>query len=282
MAAPAATPARQPCTVIQPGRPWRLIDSRELWRSRELLGFLVWKDLRVRYQQTLLGVAWVLLQPLLAMAVFSVVFGRLAGMPSDGIPYALFAYAGVLPWSYFSHALTLAPQSLVANPSLVRKVYFPRALVPLASVLGGTADLAIGFAFLLVLVLGYGRPLDARALLAPGFLALAVLAAVGPALVLSALNVRYRDVRALIPFLVQIWMFATPVVYPASLVPAHWRALYALNPMVGVVEGLRWSVLGSGAAPLGLIATSAAAAASLAFVGLIYFRRCEGAFADVI
>ncbi len=253
----------------------------EVWEHRELLLFLTWRDLRVRYKQTALGAAWALLQPLLTMLVFSVFFGALARMPSDGVPYPVFAYCGLLPWQLFAFALTGAAQSLTANERLVTKVYFPRLILPLAAVLAGLVDFAVAFALLVPLMLAYGvRPGAAVATL-PLFVALLLVTAVGVGLGLGALNVRFRDVRHALPFLTQLWLFATPIAYPASLVPERFRALMGLNPMAGVVEGFRWALLGA-PAPGPLLWLSAGVALVGLAAGLFYFLRVERSFADVI
>jgi lipopolysaccharide transport system permease protein len=273
---------RVPVTIIKPSNGWRALNLRELWRYRELIYFLAWRDVKVRYKQTALGVAWAVLQPVLGMVIFSVFFGRLARMPSEGVPYPLFAYAGLLPWTYFANAAVNAGGSLVANTNLVSKVYFPRLVIPLAAVVVGLIDLAIGFLILIVLLLIFGTVPGPAVALLPLFIVLAVATALGVGVWLSALDVEYRDVRYAIPFLIQVWLFATPVVYPASLVPEKWRILFGLNPMAGVVEGFRWALLGTNDAPGPLVAVSALVAAVVLASGLMYFRRMERGFADVI
>ena len=275
------TPATALVTVLQPSSGWRALDLRELWRYRELMYFLAWRDVKVRYKQTALGAAWAVLQPVLAMLIFSVFFGRLAHIPSDGLPYPLFAFAGVLPWTYFANAATLSGGSLVANTNLVSKVYFPRLIVPIAAVLAGLIDLAIGFGILLVLLAAFRVAPGPQLLLVPLFVLLAIATALGVGIWLSALDVQYRDVRYAIPFLIQVWLFATPVVYPASLVPENYRALLGLNPMAGVVEGFRWALLGT-APPGSLLLVSVAVVAALLLSAVFYFRRMERTFADVI
>lgn len=267
--------------VIQPTRGWLKLNLGELWAYRELLYFLVWRDVKVRYKQTALGAAWAVLQPLLTMLVFSVFFGRLAKVPSDGVPYPVFAYAALLPWQLFAYALTESANSLVGSQNLIKKVYFPRLVVPISSVLSGLVDFGISFVVLLGLMLYYRiDPTWAIALL-PLFLVLALATALSVGLWLSALNLEFRDVRYTIPFLTQFWMFATPVAYPSSLVPTHWRPLLGLNPMAGVVDGFRWALLGQRAAPGPLLWVSVAAVALLLAGGLMYFRRMESTFADV-
>jgi len=254
----------------------------ELWAYRELLYFLVWRDIKVRYKQTLLGAAWVILQPLLTMIVFTLFFGNLAQVPSDGIPYPLFAFAGLVPWTLFAYSLTESSSSLVTNQNLITKVYFPRLIIPLASVLAGLVDFAISFAVLLVLMLYYGIVPQAAALTVPLFVIFAVVAALSIGIWLSALNVEFRDVRYTIPFLTQFWMFITPLAYASSLVPARWRLVYGLNPMAGVVEGFRWALLGKTNAPSVLLAASGTAVVLLLVGGAYYFRRMERTFADVV
>lgn len=255
---------------------------RELWASRELLYFLVLRDLKVRYRQTALGVGWALLQPLLTMLIFSVVFGRLARIPSDGVPYPLFAYAGLLLWGLFAHGVSEMGVSLVNNRNLLTKVYFPRLVLPLAPLVIGLVDLAVASPLLAVLMVGYGVGPGLAVLAAPLFVAMAFASALAVGVWLAALNVKYRDVRYTIPFLVQVWLFATPIAYPSSLLPQPWRTLYGLNPMAGAVDGLRWSLFGHVAAPGALILLSAAVTAVLLAGGVWYFRRTERTFADLI
>ena len=281
MAAQADTLAVSTLT-IRPSKGWVSVNIAELVEYRELIYFLVWRDLKVRYKQTAIGVAWAVLQPLLAMVVFSVFFGRLARMPSDGIPYPVFAYCGLLPWQFFAHALTESGNSLVTNERLVTKVYFPRLVIPFAAVLSGVVDFGIAFLLLLVLMAAFHVAPTGAIVLLPCFFLLVVATALAAGLWLSALNVQYRDIRYTIPFLAQFWLFATPVVYPSSLVPAKWRALYGLNPMAGVVEGFRWALLGRGEGPGPLLAVSTAVAVLLLLSGLFYFRRMERTFADVV
>ena len=277
----APTPA-PPVVVIAPAKGWAALRLGELWTSRDLLYFLAWRDVKVRYTQAAMGVAWAVVQPLLMMAVFSVFLGRLANVPSDGVPYPVFVFCGLVVWTYFANALATATESLVSSANLVSKVYFPRLLMPLAALLSWLPDLAIAAVILVVIMLFYGLVPAATVVLLPLFVAGAVLAAAGVGVWLSALNVAYRDVRYAVPFMIQIGLFASPVVYPASLVPDHLRLLYGLNPMAGVVEGFRWALLGRGDAPLGLMAVSAATALVLLVSGLFYFRRVEHGFADVI
>jgi lipopolysaccharide transport system permease protein len=289
VAAPPAAPADEPGTDapaemlrIQPSAGWRALNLRELWRYRELLFFLTLRDIRLRYKQTALGVAWVVLQPLFTMLVFAVFFGALAGLPSDGVPYPLFVMAALLPWQLFAYALTQSSASLVNEQRLITKVYFPRLIVPLASVLSGLVDFAVALGLLAAMMAWYEVGPGWALLAVPVFVVFALLAALAVGLWLSALNVRYRDVRYTIPFLTQFWMFLTPVAYPASLVPAAYRALYGLNPMTGVVEGLRWALLGTPAPDWQMLAVSAAVVVLLLAGGLLYFRRMEMSFADVV
>lgn len=276
-----APPPRE-ITVIRASHGWRALDVGELWRYRELVYFLAWRDVKVRYRQTVLGILWALIQPVVAMVIFTIFLGRLAQVPSDGAPYALFAYTGLLPWTYFASAATGAAGSLVANSNLISKVYFPRLVIPVASVVAGLVDLAIGGALLIVLLFAFGVPPSLRLLLVPAFVALAFITALAIGTWLSALDVQYRDVRYAIPVVVQLWLFATPVVYPASLVPERYRALMGLNPLAGVVEGFRWSLLGTGETPTALVFVSVLVVALILGTGLLYFRRVERGFADVI
>jgi lipopolysaccharide transport system permease protein len=286
----ARTPAGEPrdesggtVFVRHQARPgWHALDLAELWRYRDLLYFLTARDILVRYKQTLLGVGWAVIQPVFTMVVFSLFFGRLAGIPSDGVPYPVFAFCALLPWQIFATALTSAGNSLVQNQNLITKVYFPRLAIPLAVVGSSLVDFAIAFAVLVVLMLAYGVVPGAAVVTLPLFLLLAVAAALAVGLWLSALNVRYRDVRYVLPFLVQIWLLATPVAYPSSLIPERWRWLYGLNPMAGVVEGFRWALLGVDSSPGPMLAVSAVVTAMLLVGGLYYFRRVERTFADVV
>ena len=253
-----------------------------LWEYRELLYFLVWRDLKLRYKQTVIGLGWVVLQPLATMVIFSVVFGRLARVPSEGLPYPVFVYTALLPWNYFATALNRCVLSVVGEAHLISKIYFPRLLLPLAAPISGLVDFAVAFVLLLGLIAWYHLTLSAAILTVPLFLLVALLTALAVGLWLSALNVRYRDVGYTIPLLIQIWLFASPVVYPLSLVPAPYRLLYSLNPMVGVVEGFRWALLGTAPPALGVLAASGGAVTLLLLGGLIFFRRLEDQFADVV
>jgi homopolymeric O-antigen transport system permease protein len=274
-----------PVTVLRPSRGWVSPGLRELWEHRELLYFLVWRDVKVRYKQTLLGAAWAILQPVATMVVFSLFFGRLAKVPSDGVPYPVFSLAGLVPWTFFSQGLAQSANSLVGSQNLLTKVYFPRLAIPTAAVLSGAVDLAFSLPVLLAVMASYGLAPSVRILWLPLLLALAFAAAVGAGLWLSALNVQYRDVRYVLPFLVQLWLLATPIAYPSSLLGEPWRTLYGLNPMAGVVEGFRWALLGRGddlRGPVSLLAASAASALVLLASGVFYFRRMERTFADVV
>lgn len=268
-------------TVIEPSRGLSL-NLSALWEYRELLFFFIWRDLKVRYKQTTLGVFWALLQPLATMAIFSVIFGRFAKIPSEGLPYPVFVFAGLLPWTYFAASLQLSSMSIVSNPNLITKVYFPRLIIPLASVSVPLVDFVIAFGALIVMMVAYGIIPSVALVVAPAFLLLALLVAFGVGLWLSALNVRFRDVPYTIPFLIQLWMFASPVIYPVSLVPERWQWLLSLNPMTGVIAGFRWALLGQGAPSVTVVAVSAAVGAVLTATGLAYFRRTERQFADVI
>jgi len=270
-----------PVSWIEPSRGWVSLRLGELWKYRELLYFLVWRDIKVRYKQTALGAAWAVLQPLLTMIVLTVFFGRLAKIPSNGVPYPLFAYTALLPWQLFAFALTESANSLVGNQSLITKVYFPRLIVPLASVLAGLVDFGISFVVLLILMSYYRIVPTATIVVLPLFIILAVATALSVGLWLSALNVQFRDVRYTIPFLTQFWLFATPVAYPSSLVPERWRVWYGLNPMAGVVEGFRWALLGKARSPGTLLWVSVLVVALLLVGGFAYFRRMESTFADI-
>ena len=267
---------------IKPETGLASLGLKELWEYRELLYFLTWRDVKVRYKQTVLGAAWAIIQPFFMMVVFSLFFGRLARVPSDGIPYPVFAFCALLPWQLFAHALTESSNSLVANERLITKVYFPRLAVPISAVLGGLIDFAIAFVILLLMMAYYGI-VPTRAIFAlPAFILLAIVTALGVGLWLSALNVKYRDVRYTTTFLVQFWLFATPVAYPSSIVPERWRMVYGLNPMAGVVEGFRWALLGKSQGPGGLLVVSIAVVILIFLGGLYYFRRMEAEFADVV
>jgi lipopolysaccharide transport system permease protein len=271
-----------PTVTIQPSQGWASLNLADLWEYRELLYFLVWRDLKVRYKQTALGVTWVVIQPLVATLIFTVIFGNLAQMPSNGLPYPVFSLAALLPWNYFASALSRAGTSLVHNSHVITKVYFPRLIIPLASVFSMLLDSAIAFLVLLALMLFYQVWPSWAILTLPLFVLLAVGSALGVSLWLAALNVQYRDVNHLIPFLVQVWMYATPVIYPLSLIPERWRLLYSLNPMASVVEGFRWALTGQGEPPGSLLLVSTAVVVLLLVSGAFFFRRTEQTFADIV
>ena len=271
-----------PVYRLRPAGRWVSLDLRELWSHRELLYFLVWREVKVRYKQTALGVAWAVLQPVFTMIVFSVIFGRLAHLPSDGTPYPVFTYAALLPWQLFSYALTESSGSVVTNQRVITKVYFPRLILPLASVCVGMTDFLISFCVLLLMMAYYHLAPTAAVWTLPLWVLLTVLTALAVGLWLSALNVRYRDIKYVVPFLANVWMYATPVAYSLSIVPQEWRRIYALNPMVGVVQGFRWALLGQSRSPGSAVAISAAAIIVILASGLIYFRRTEQTFADVV
>jgi len=300
-------PAKLTKLRIQPTRGWVSLQLRELWEYRELLYFLTWRDIKVRYKQTLLGAAWAIIQPFMTMVVFSIFFGSLAGVPSDGIPYPIFSFAALVPWTFFSNGLAQSANSLVGSANLIKKVYFPRLVVPISGVLGGLPDFFLAFIVLLGMMLVYGLyPTLASLIWLPIFLLLALITSLGVGLWLSALNVQYRDVRYLVPFMTQLWMFITPVAYASSLLHEPWRTLYGLNPMVGVIDGFRWALLSGRTAfnsvgaglhlemlgihwqtraignPPGLmVLVSAVVAIVILITGAMYFRRMEKTFADI-
>ncbi len=274
--------ASLPVHVIAPSPAWVPLRLRELWEYRELLYFLVWREIKVRYKQTALGVAWAIVQPLFTMLVFSIFFGRLARMPSDGVPYPVFTLCALIPWQLFAFALTESSNSVVANQRLITKVYFPRLVMPLAALGVGLVDFATAFVLLIVVALYFGVSLSLTLLTIPIWAFLALLTALSVGLWLSALNVKYRDVRYTVPFVSQLWMFATPVAYPTSIVPESWRAVYALNPMVGVVDGFRWALFGVTPPPGITVVVSSIVVAVLLIGGLHYFRRMERTFADIV
>ncbi len=277
------TPAPQEEVIyLRPSRGWSRLNLRDLWRYRELVYFLTWRDIKVRYKQTVLGAAWAVIQPLVNMVVLSIIFGNFANMPTDGIPRPLFTYSALLPWGLFSKALSDASRSMLSNRSMITKVYFPRLIIPIASVLGGLADFAIQFVILLGMMLYYQYYPTAAIITLPFFILLALVTALGVGLWFSALNVLYRDVGYIMPFLTQLWLLVTPVAYSISVVPEELRWLYALNPMVGVVEGFRWALLGSVAPPSPMIFVSTVIAVVILISGMFYFRRMERTFADMV
>lgn len=271
-----------PDLIIEPQRGWTSLKLGELWEYRELLYFLAWRDIKVRYKEAALGASWAILQPLLTMLIFSLFFGRLAKVPSDGIPYPLFSFTALVPWTFFVMAVQQSSNSVVGSANLISKVYFPRLAIPVATVLAAMVDFGISFVVLLGMMIYYRRMPTVHALYVPFFVLLAFLASLGVGLWLSALNVKYRDIRYVVPFLLQFWMFASPIVYPTSMLPARWRTLYALNPMVGVVDGMRWSLLGTHTAPGPVIAVSALTTLLFALGGAMYFRKMENRFADIV
>lgn len=277
---PAESP---PLVVIEPRSGWRAIDLAELWRYRDLLYFLAWRDVKVRYKQTVLGAAWAVIQPVMTMAVFSVFFGRLGGLDrhTGDVPYPVFVYAGILPWTFFAAAVTQSSQSLISSSNLITKVYFPRLIVPLSSIGAGLVDFAISFGVMLVLMAAWGVAPSPQLALAPLLVAGTLLAALGAGTLLAALTVEYRDFRYVVPFLVQIWMFVSPVAYPLEVVPEEWQLAYAINPLAGLISGYRAAFLG-GALRWDLLAVSMSVAALSFVAGALYFRRVERRFADVV
>lgn len=277
-----ATPALLAATIIRPSPTWAPLQLHEVWQYRELLLFLVWRDIKVRYKQTALGAAWAIIQPLVAMIVFTVFFGRLARVPSDGLPYPLFAYAALLPWQLFANALTQSSNSVVAGERLITKVYFPRLIIPLASVLSAVVDFAIAFLIVLGMIAWYRVTPTWAVLALPLFFFLTLATSLAAGLWLAALNVEYRDVRYTLNFLVQLWLFVSPVAYSSSLIPERWRPLYGLNPMAGAIEGFRWALLRHTASPGAMLAVSTSIMALILIGGLYYYRRMEKTFADVV
>jgi lipopolysaccharide transport system permease protein len=271
-----------PITIVEPSRGWISLRLRDLWEYRELLYFLTWRDIKVRYKQTALGAAWAVIQPFFTMVVFSLFFGRLAKVPSDGIPYPIFAYAALVPWTFFAQGLNQSSNSLVGSANLITKVYFPRLVIPISSVLSGLVDFVIAFTVLIGMMFYYNLYPTSAIIFLPGLLLLALTTALGVGLWLSALNVKYRDVRYTVGFLTQFWLFATPIAYPSSLLSEPWRTIYAINPMVGVVEGFRWALLGTETAPGPMITLSAIVAIVILIGGAFYFRRMEKTFADIV
>jgi lipopolysaccharide transport system permease protein len=267
---------------LQPSYGWVSLKLREVWQYRELLFFLTWRDIKVRYKQTVLGASWAILQPLFSMVIFTVFFGNLGKIPSDNIPYPIFSYTGLLPWTFFANSLTMASNSLVANSNMLKKVYFPRLALPISTILGGVVDFALAFILLIGLMVYYGIVPTVNILWLPFFVMLAFITSLGVGLWLSAMNVQFRDLRYAVPFLTQAWLFITPIVYPSSLLSEPWRTLYGLNPMAGVVEGFRWALLGSETASASIIVASTVMALVLLVTGALYFRRMERTFADVV
>lgn len=280
-ARPHADLPEDPLVIIEPSKAWSALDLHDLWRFRELLYFLTWRDVKVRYKQTALGIAWAIIQPLFTMLIFTLFFGRLAGVPSDNIPYPVFAYAGLLAWTFFANAITASGNSLVGSSHLITKVYFPRMIIPGAAVAAGLVDFAISFVILVILMVYYGVMITWNIFMFPVVVLLTTLLALGIGMWLSALNVKYRDVRFALPFLVQLWLFVSPVIYPSSFLPEKFRWLLSINPMTGIIEGYRSSLFGR---PFNWITLAASTAITL--IMLIYssysFRRMEKSFADIV
>ncbi|MCK4947349.1 MAG: ABC transporter permease [Candidatus Aureabacteria bacterium] len=267
---------------IQPSHGWRSINLGEVWRYRELLYFLTWRNIKVRYKQTVLGAAWAIIQPFFTMVIFSLFFGRLAKIPSDGIPYPIFSYAALVPWVFFANGLMQSSNTLVSSANLVRKVYFPRMVLPISAIISGAVDFILAFFVLLGMMLFYGITPTANVIWLPFLLLLALTTCLGAGMWLTAMNVQFRDVRFAVPFLIQAWLFATPIAYPSSLLSEPWRTLYGINPMAGVIEGFRWALLGTNTAPGPIIFVSAFVSITLLVSGVFYFRRMEKSFADVV
>lgn len=269
-------------TRIQPSSGWSSLKLRESWEFRELLYFLTWRDIKVRYKQTVLGASWAILQPFLTMVVFSLFFGRLAGVPSEGVPYPIFSFAALVPWAFFANGSNQAANSMVGSANLIKKVYFPRLIVPVATVMSGLVDFTLAFFVLLLMMVFYRIVPTAQIIWLPLFLLLAIVTTLGVGYWLSAMNVQFRDVRYAVPFLIQLWLFITPVAYPSSLLDEPWRTLYGLNPMAGVVEGFRWALLGTEAGSLPMVLLSSLVSIILLISGTYYFKRMERTFADVV
>jgi len=269
-------------TRIEPSKGWVSLNLRELWNYRELFYFFIWRDLKVRYRQTILGVAWAVLQPFMTMVIFSIFFGRLARVDSDGLPYPIFSFAALVPWNFFSGALISGSNSLIGNANMLKKIYFPRMTMPISTALSGLVDFGIAFIVLVGMMVYYGYRPTGNVVWLPLLLLLALVTALGVSLWLSALNVRFRDVRYTVPFIAQAWLFATPIAYSSSLLEEPWKTIYGLNPMVGVVEGFRWALLGTDTVPGPMVIVSTLAALAILVSGAYYFRRMERDFADVV
>ena len=275
---------------IKPPQGWLGLNLKDLWLYRELVYFLIWRDVKVRYKQTALGAAWAIIQPFMTMVVFTIFFGRLAKVPSGDLPYPIFSYTALLPWELFAKALSDAGRSLIQNRNMITKVYFPRLVIPVASVVSGVVDFALAFVVLIGMIIYYNSDLGGNygitpnyaVLTLPLFLLLAMITSLGVGLWLSALNVIYRDVNYILPFITQLWLFVTPIAYPSSMIPEKWQLIYALNPMAGVVEGFRWALLGMEPAPGPIVAVSTTIAVIILITGLFYFRRMERTFADLV
>jgi homopolymeric O-antigen transport system permease protein len=279
---PTTIPTDLPRTRREASKGWAWPKLRELWEFRELLYFFAWRDIKVRYRQTVMGVLWAIIQPFFTMVIFSMFFGRLANIPSDGVPYPIFSFTALVPWTFFANALAQASNSLVSNANMIKKIYFPRLALPIATVLAGVVDFALAFIVLLGIMIFYGLVPTVNIIWLPLFALLALVTSIGVSLWLAAMNVQFRDVRYTIPFLTQAWLFVTPIAYPSSMLPEQWRIVYGLNPMAGVVEGFRWALLGTDTAPGKMIIVSALVAVTLFVSGAFYFRRMEQNFADVL
>jgi lipopolysaccharide transport system permease protein len=277
-----STLTNTPLIHIAPSKGWISMGLKDIWEYRELLGIFVWRDLKVRYRQTVIGVLWAILQPLLTMVIFSIFFGRLAGIPSDEIPYPLFSFAALVPWTFFANSINQASNSLVNSADMIKKIYFPRLTMPMAAVFASLVDFVLAFIILLGMMLYYGFIPTINIIWLPGLILLTMMTGLGVSFWLSALNVQFRDVRYMIPFITQAWLFATPVAYPSSLLTEPWRTIYGINPMVGVIEGFRWALLGTDTAHEPLIIVSFGVAFLMLISGAVYFRRMEKTFADVI
>ena len=275
-------PSTSTTILIKPTKGWASLQLEDLWEYRELLYFLVWRDIKVRYKQTVLGAAWAIIQPFFTMVVFSLFFGKLAKIPSDGVPYPLFCFAALVPWTLFSNGLSQSSNSLVGSAHLITKVYFPRMVIPISSIFSGALDFSISFVVLLAMMAVYGIFPTWNTLWLPLLILFVFVSSLGVGMWLSALNVQFRDVRYIVPFLAQIWLFATPIAYPSSLLSEPWRTIYGLNPMVGVVEGFRWALLGTDTAPSPIVIVSSLAALTILIGGAFYFRRMEKNFADIV
>ena len=267
---------------IEPTHGWVSLKLQELWEYRELLFFFVWRDIKVRYKQTVLGVSWAIIQPFFTMVIFSLFFGKLAAVPSDGLPYPIFNYTALVPWTFFANSLTQASNSLVISANMIKKIYFPRLTLPISSVLAGVIDFVLAFIVLIGMMFYYGLTPTWNVIWLPFFLLLALVTSLGTGFWLSAMNVQFRDVRYAVPFITQAWFFLSPITYPSTLLPQPWRTVYGLNPMAGVVEGFRWALLGTEVAPGPIIVVSSLVALLIFLGGVFYFRRVEKTFADVV
>jgi homopolymeric O-antigen transport system permease protein len=268
--------------LIKPTSGWRSINLGEIWEYRELLLIFIWRDIKVRYKQTILGAGWAVLQPFITMVIFSIFFGRLAKIPSEGVPYPIFSFAALVPWTFFANGLTQSTNSLIVRADLVKKVYFPRLILPISGVFGGIVDFFIAFIVLIGMMVFYGIVPTTNIVWLPFLLLLAFTTSLGVGIWLTTMNIQFRDIRYIVPFLVQAWMFATPIAYPSSLLKGHWKIVYALNPMVGVIEGFRWALLGTDTAPEKMILVSAIVSVIILITGAYYFKRVERNFADIV